>query len=136
MRTVLWQLTVTSLIALAGTPLTTACPPKGIPPLDAETARRALIELIRAKPLAFSSPGRTETVEELQKAPIQRESDGSFWVGNFLIYPQHRTYSLDHFYGNPEKGFFEHWNWYGSFNLAAGKTWVAAEPRFQRAWRR
>ena len=100
---------------------------------DAKSALIGLNQQNKEDPFLFASPGRVESVSDLQQAAMV--DHGDIWrLGGFHIDPEAMTYSLSHSYGSPGSGFWEEWFWEGRFEQGKDGSWRATQPEGKKTW--
>ncbi|MBE9485943.1 MAG: hypothetical protein IMY82_02085 [Chloroflexi bacterium] len=97
---------------------------------EAQSAKIAMIRYVKTHPDVFSSPGRTESADQLTRAQVSKAIDGTVSIGWFTVDIERKSYRLIHKYGSPGSGWFEHWIWEGGFQRNSEGLWEMTDPKF------
>ncbi|NOQ51436.1 MAG: hypothetical protein GQ578_04380 [Desulfuromonadaceae bacterium] len=96
---------------------------------EAQSAKIAMIRYLKTHPDVFSSPGRTESADQLSRAPVSEAINGTVSIGWFTVDIERKSYRLIHKYGIPGSGWFEHWIWEGGFQRNSEGLWEVTDPK-------
>ena len=118
---------LTFLVLLGGT-VSSACGQPKSDVLDAEVAREALIRFVKANPKAQEAPANEE---DLRKAMISIEKDGTFTIHRIHVDPNKKVYSRVVVTGlgpNQPGGTISQWT--GSFRQDEMGRWAVVDAKF------